>query len=66
MKYLIFDLDGTLLNTLEDLCDSVNVVLRANSMKERNLDEIRSFVGNGIKRLIELSVEDGTSTELTN
>ena len=56
----IFDLDGTLLNTLEDLTDSTNVALKRYGMPERSLDEIRSFVGNGIGKLIERAVPEGT------
>lgn len=57
---IIFDLDGTLLNTLEDLMDSVNYGLKAHRMPERSLEEIRHFVGNGVERLIELAVPKGT------
>lgn len=57
---VIFDLDGTLLNTLEDLMDSVNYGLKAHHMPERSLEEIRCFVGNGVERLIELAVPEGT------
>lgn len=53
---IIFDLDGTLLNTLEDLKDSVNFALKKNGFPLRTIDEVRSFVGNGIKVLMELSV----------
>lgn len=56
---VIFDLDGTLLNTLEDLADAVNHALREKGMQERTLAEIRQFVGNGVKRLLELSVPGG-------
>lgn len=65
MKYdlLVFDMDGTILDTLEDLKNSMNHTLRLHNMPERTLDEIRSFVGNGIRRLIELAVVPGTSTE---
>lgn len=49
---VIFDLDGTVLDTLEDLADSVNSALCANGFPTRTLTEIRSFVGNGIKNLI--------------
>lgn len=63
-KMLIFDLDGTLLNTLDDLCDSVNYSLRTNNMPERSLDEIRAFVGNGIRLLIERSVPENTAKTL--
>lgn len=56
---VIFDLDGTLLDTLEDLKDAVNYALRSMDMPERSLDEVRRFVGNGVQRLMELSVPDG-------
>lgn len=61
---VIFDLDGTLLDTLDDLCNSVNYSLRTNNFPERNLAEVRTFVGNGIRLLIERSVPEGTSKEL--
>ena len=68
MKYelLIFDMDGTILDTLEDLKNSMNHTLRLHNMPERTLDEIRSFVGNGIRRLIEQAVVEGTSEEKIN
>lgn len=56
---VIFDLDGTLLNSLEDLTDSVNYVLALHDFPRRNITEIRSFVGNGVGRLIELSIPEG-------
>ena len=55
---IIFDLDGTLLNTLEDLMDSVNFALRQFRMPERSLEQIRRSVGNGVRRLMELSVPE--------
>ena len=58
---VIFDLDGTLLNTLEDLTDAVNFVMRANEYPERTIEEVRCFVGNGIRRLMELAVPEGVS-----
>lgn len=65
MKYqlAIFDLDGTLLDTLDDLADSVNYVMDRFGYPGRNLTEIRSFVGNGIRKLIERSAPKGTSSE---
>lgn len=54
--YAIFDLDGTLLNTLDDLMDSMNYILRQNNFPERTKDEIRQFVGNGIRKLVERAV----------
>lgn len=65
MKYdaVIFDLDGTLLDTLEDLANSVNFALKTYGMAERTLCEIRSFVGTGIGNLIKKSVPEGTGSE---
>lgn len=59
----IFDLDGTLLDTLEDLYLSVNHALRLMQMPERTMDEIRWFVGNGVRRLVERSVSADCSKE---
>ncbi|MCH5139104.1 HAD hydrolase-like protein, partial [Clostridiaceae bacterium UIB06] len=56
---VIFDLDGTLLNTLDDLTDSVNYALKLNDFPARTIEEVRSFVGNGVARLMELSVPQG-------
>ena len=55
-KAVIFDLDGTLLNTLEDLADSVNYILQKFGYPQRRKKTIRRFLGNGIKRLMELSL----------
>ena len=60
---IIFDLDGTLLNTLEDLKDSVNYGLRKYGMPERSLEEIRCFVGNGVQKLIERSLPEERTKE---
>ncbi len=58
-KAIIFDLDGTLLDTLTDLAEGTNYALRVNGFPERTLDEIRRFVGNGARKLIERAVPDG-------
>jgi len=62
MRYdaVIFDLDGTLLDTLDDLADSLNHTLRKNNMPERTREEVRAFVGNGIRKLMERGVPAGT------
>lgn len=56
---VIFDMDGTLLNTLDDLKDAVNFTMRQYQLPEHSLAEVKSFVGNGIRRLMELSVPEG-------
>ena len=61
-KAAIFDLDGTLLNTLEDLCDAVNATMDFYGYPRRTLAEVRAFVGNGVERLISLSLPDGLDT----
>ncbi len=62
MKYdtVVFDLDGTLLYTLEDLTDSVNEALQAMNMPQRTIEEIRTFVGNGVGVLMKKSVPENT------
>ncbi len=67
MKYkaVIFDLDGTLTDTLEDLKNSVNYALACFGFPERTLDEVRCFVGNGVRRLIKLSVPENISDEVS-
>lgn len=60
---VVFDLDGTLLNTLDDLTDSTNYALRTCAFPERTLEEVRRFVGNGIRKLIERAVPENTSSE---
>ena len=60
---IVFDLDGTLLNTLEDLKDSVNYALSRQNFPLRSLTEIRSFVGNGIRLLMERAVPENTDAE---
>lgn len=57
---ILFDLDGTLLDSLEDMKDSVNHVMREFGFPEHTTEEIRTFVGNGIRRLIERSVPEDT------
>ena len=59
---ILFDLDGTLLATLEDLHDSTNHVLRELGYPERTLDEVRRFVGNGARRLMDQAVPEGVDS----
>ncbi len=68
MKFnsVVFDLDGTLLDTLGDLRDSVNYALEKNNLPKRTTEEIRTFVGNGIRLLIERSVPENTPIDITD
>ncbi len=63
MKYsaIIFDLDGTLLNTLEDLMDAANYALAQYGYPARTLDEIRRFVGNGVRNLMQRALPEGAA-----
>ena len=56
---VIFDLDGTLLNTLDDLTASVNAAMKAAGLKPHSREEVRQYVGNGVMKLIERCVPDG-------
>lgn len=62
MKYqlAIFDLDGTILNTLDDLADSLNHVLAQHGFPQHTADEVRMMVGNGILNLIKRALPNGT------
>lgn len=55
----IFDLDGTLLDTLGDLATSVNFALRTYGMPEHSIDDVRQFVGNGVRKLMERAIPGG-------
>lgn len=67
MKYnaVIFDLDGTLTDTLADLRNSVNYALSLFGFPERTTEEIRAFVGNGVRKLIYLSVPENTPDDIS-
>ncbi len=65
MKYelAVFDLDGTILDTLQDLYTSVNAALAKSRFPLRSMDEVRAFVGNGVPKLISRACPDGCSEE---
>ena len=60
---IIFDLDGTILDTLEDLYLSVNEMLKAFGFPLRTRQEVRSFVGNGVPKLVERALPNGTDVD---
>ena len=57
-KAILFDMDGTLLNTLEDLYYSTNAALVAYGFPKRTIEEVRQFVGNGLRNLMRQAVPD--------
>jgi len=61
IKACIFDLDGTLLETLRDLAASTNYALRTHNMPEHSIENVRMFVGNGVKKLMERAIPNGIS-----
>lgn len=65
MKYelAVFDMDGTILDTLEDLKNSLNFALKENGFPERTTDEVRRFVGNGVRKLIDRAAPENTDKE---
>ncbi|MBR2047304.1 MAG: HAD family hydrolase [Oscillospiraceae bacterium] len=60
---ILFDLDGTLLDTLEDLADATNFVMDTFGFPRRTIEEVRRFVGNGAMGLIRLAVPEGTAPD---
>ena len=65
-RLIIFDLDGTILNTLDDLADATNYALEKNGFPRRTIEEVRTFVGNGIGKLIERAVPEQTDKEVVS
>jgi phosphoglycolate phosphatase len=65
MKYeaILFDLDGTLLYTLEDLTDSINYMLAKYGFNTHSINDVRRFVGNGLRKLVERALPDGANYE---
>ncbi len=63
---VLFDLDGTLVNSLEDLTDSTNYTMKMLGCPERTLDEVRSFIGNGAVMLITRALPENRRNEIDN
>ena len=65
-KAAVFDMDGTVLDTLFDLTESTNYALSTHNLPTRDIEKVRNFVGNGIKKLIERAVPQGTDASVTD
>ena len=65
-KLYIFDMDGTILNTIDDIAGAINYVLDIHGYPRHTVDEVKSFVGNGLKRALELSLPDGVAGDVLN
>ncbi len=63
-RYILFDMDGTVLDTLADLTNAVNYSLRHFSLPERSTEEVRAFLGGGVREFVQRSVPDGCDGEL--
>ena len=62
-RLAVFDMDGTILDTLQDITNSINHALEKNGYPVRTIEEVKSFVGNGLMKLVERAVPPGTSDE---
>lgn len=62
----IFDMDGTILNTIDDIAGAINYVLDIHGYPRRTVDEVKSFVGNGLKRALELSLPNSVAGDVLN
>lgn len=65
-KAIIFDLDGTLLNTIEDICDSLNIALRKYGFATHSVAETKLFVGSGVRIMVERALHDEEHSETDN
>lgn len=65
-QLLIFDLDGTLIDSVPDLADATNAMLTDFDLSTANIDEVRHWVGNGAKKLIERALSDKTGKQPTD
>lgn len=63
---VIFDLDGTLMDTLEDLANAVNEILRRNGYPVRTIEEVRRIVGNGLRQTLTLCLPQGTKEQVVD
>ena len=63
---VIFDLDGTLMDTLEDLAEAVNEILSRNGYPVRTIREVRRIVGNGLRQTLTLCLPEGTKQEVVD
>lgn len=65
-KLVIFDLDGTLLDSIADISDNINIMLNKFGYPKRTVEELKQFVGNGARKIVQRSLPSGVSEEKTN
>ncbi|MCQ2520304.1 MAG: HAD family hydrolase [Lachnospiraceae bacterium] len=65
-ELFIFDMDGTILNTIEDITNAVNYILKKNNFPARTVDEVKFFVGNGLMKTLQRSVPEGTGQTIVD
>lgn len=65
-ELFIFDMDGTILNTIEDITNAVNYILEKNRFPKRTVDEVKLFVGNGLLKTLQRSVPKGTGQDIVD
>ena len=63
-KAVIFDMDGTILDTIEDLTDAVNMTMRHFGWPEKSIEQVKTYVGNGVGWLMECAVPEGKQNPL--
>ena len=63
IRAVLYDMDGTVLDTLEDLKNAVNAALAAFGRPTLTLEQVRAYVGNGSRRLLELALGEGATDE---
>lgn len=66
VETVVFDMDGTILNTIDDIAGAVNYILKKYELPLRTVEEVKGFVGNGLKRTLLLSVPEGTGEEFVD
>lgn len=65
-ELFIFDMDGTILNTIDDIANAVNYMLRTCNFEERTVEEVKFFVGNGLMQTLRLSLPSDAPSNMVD